>query len=82
MIAGFSSAAEKAHNASVHSARQSASDAPLAISGGEPVRKKPMPTRTALGAQEEAIIKEVIEYYRERRLDPGYQGEFEKREEL
>ena len=57
----------------------SASDAPLAISGGEPVRKKPMPTRAALGAHEEAIIREVIEYYRGRGLDPGYQGEFEKR---
>ena len=57
----------------------SASDAPLAISGGEPVRKKPMPMRAALGAHEEAIIKEVIEYYRGRGLDPGYQGEFEKR---
>jgi perosamine synthetase len=56
-----------------------ATDAPLAITGGEPVRKKPMPTRAALGAHEEAIIKEVIEYYRGRGLDPGYQGEFEKR---
>lgn len=54
-------------------------DAPLAILGGEPVRKKPMPARVALGAAEQAIIKDVIEYYRERRLDPGYQGEFEKR---
>ena len=57
----------------------SASDALLAISGGEPVRKKPMPMRAALGAHEEAIIKEVIEHYRGRGLDPGYQGEFEKR---
>jgi perosamine synthetase len=54
-------------------------DARLAILGGEPVRKRPMPMRAALGAAEERIIKEVIEYYRERRLDPGYQGEFEKR---
>src|SRR4029078_3723726 len=54
-------------------------DACLAILGGKPVRKRPMPMRAALGAPEERIIKEVIEYYRERRLDPGYQGEFEKR---
>ena len=54
-------------------------DARLAILGGEPVRKRPMPMRAALGADEERIIKDVIEYYRERRLDPGYQGEFEKR---
>jgi perosamine synthetase len=58
---------------------KSATDARLAILGGEPVRKKPMPARSALGAAEEAIIQEVIAYYRERRLDPGYQGEFEKR---
>jgi perosamine synthetase len=57
----------------------SATDAPLAIMGGEPLRKKPMPRRAAMGAGETAIIQEVIDYYRERRLDPGYQGEFEKR---
>jgi len=51
----------------------------LAIAGGEPVRKKPMPARSALGSAEAAAIQEVIAYYRERRLDPGYQGEFEKR---
>jgi dTDP-4-amino-4,6-dideoxygalactose transaminase len=51
----------------------------LAIEGGEPVRKRPMPGRFALGSAEEAAIQEVIAYYRERRLDPGYQGEFEKR---
>lgn len=51
----------------------------LAIAGGEPVRKRPMPARNALGAAEEAAIQDVIAYYRERRLDPGYQGEFEKR---
>jgi perosamine synthetase len=51
----------------------------LAILGGQPVRSKPMPPRRALGDQEVAAIHEVIEYYRERGLDPGYQGEFEKR---
>src|SRR5919205_679089 len=58
---------------------QSNVDARLAILGGEPVRKHPMPMRAALGPAEERIIKEVIEYYRERGLDPGYQGEFETR---
>ena len=38
-----------------------------------------MPPRRALAADEVAAIHEVIEYYRERGLDPGYQGEFEKR---
>jgi len=31
-----------------------------------------------LGSAETAAIQEVIAYYRERRLDPGYQGEFEE----
>ena len=35
-------------------------DAPLAVLGGEPVRKRPMPARSALGPAEERIIKEVI----------------------
>jgi perosamine synthetase len=51
----------------------------LAILGGEPVRKKPMPPRRAIGDDEVAAIHEVISFYRERGLDPGYQGEFEKR---
>ena len=51
----------------------------LAIAGGDPVRKRPMPGRFALGDAEAAAIQDVIAYYRERRLDPGYQGEFEKR---
>src|SRR3954470_4779688 len=53
-------------------------DKRLAILGGEPVRKRPMPARFALGEAEEASIKQVIEHYRAKRLDPGYQGEFEK----
>jgi perosamine synthetase len=51
----------------------------LAIFGGEPVRKTPMPPRRAFGSHEVAIIQDVIAHYRERGLDPGYQGEFEKR---
>jgi perosamine synthetase len=50
-----------------------------AIAGGDPVRRKPMPGRRAIGEGEQAVIQEVIAHYRERGLDPGYQGEFEKR---
>lgn len=58
---------------------RSPADSRLAIFGGEPVRKRPMPPRWALGDEEAAAIQEVIGYYRERGLDPGYQGEFERR---
>ena len=51
----------------------------LAIHGGEPVRKVSMPPRFALGDAEENAVKEVIKFYREKGLDPGYQGPFEKR---
>jgi perosamine synthetase len=51
----------------------------LAIEGGEPVRKKPMPPRMALGDTEAAAISEVLAYYREKEIDPGYDGIFEKR---
>lgn len=51
---------------------------PLAIQGGEPLRKEPMPPRLALGDAEVKMIGEVIGYYRDRNLDPGYQGHFEK----
>lgn len=53
--------------------------AQLAIEGGEPVRKKPMPARVALGEAESAAIAEVLAFYREKELDPGYDGPFEKR---
>jgi dTDP-4-amino-4,6-dideoxygalactose transaminase len=52
---------------------------PLAIHGGEPVRKTPMPPRLALGDAEVAMIDRVVEHYRQRQVDPGYQGVFEKR---
>ncbi len=51
----------------------------LAAEGGEPVRKKAMPPRMALGDAEAAAISEVLAYYREKELDPGYEGAFEKR---
>jgi perosamine synthetase len=50
-----------------------------AIEGGEPVRKTPMPPRFALGDAEAAAINEAIAYYREKQVDPGYQGIFEQR---
>lgn len=51
----------------------------LAINGGTPVRSSPMPARYAIGAAEHAMITEVLDYYRARELDPGYQGVFEDR---
>ena len=53
--------------------------APLAIHGGEKVRKTPMPPRLALGDAEVDMINRVVAYYRQRQVDPGYQGVFEKR---
>lgn len=50
----------------------------LAIHGGEPVRKAPMPPRHALGEAELRLIEQTIAYYREHQVDPGYQGPFEK----
>ena len=50
----------------------------LAIHGGEPVRKEPMPPRLALGDAELKMIQECLSYYREQKTDPGYQGPFEK----
>src|SRR6516165_9368443 len=50
----------------------------LAIHGGEPVRRERMPPRLALGDEEVRMIQEVIAYYREQQIDPGYQGPFEK----
>ena len=50
----------------------------LAIDGGRPVRQTRMPPRLALGDEEVRMIQEVIAYYRERQIDPGYQGPFEK----
>jgi perosamine synthetase len=51
----------------------------LAIGGGDPVRKKPMPPRFAIGDDEAAAIAEVLAHYRGQQMDPGYQGIFEKR---
>lgn len=51
---------------------------PLAIQGGKPVRTKLMPSRLALGQAELKKIEEVIAWYRDQGLDPGYQGHFEE----
>src|SRR5580658_825553 len=51
----------------------------LAIAGGEPARKQPMPPRYALGEAEAAALPEAVAYYRDKKVDPGYQGVFEKR---
>src|ERR1700751_5156542 len=50
----------------------------LAIHGGERVRRERMPPRLALGDEEVRMIQEVIAYYREEQVGPGYQGPFEK----
>jgi dTDP-4-amino-4,6-dideoxygalactose transaminase len=51
----------------------------LAVDGGEKLRKTPMPPRLALGSDERRMIQEVLDYYAEKKIDPGYQGIFEKR---
>jgi perosamine synthetase len=55
-----------------------APNAALAIHGGERVRKTPMPARLALGDNERQMVQTVLDYYRERNIDPGYEGYFEK----
>src|SRR5262245_20137945 len=55
-----------------------ANTASLAVHGGEPVRKTPMPPRIALGEDERRMVLEVLDHYAERKVDPGYQGTFEK----
>ncbi|MCP5195805.1 MAG: DegT/DnrJ/EryC1/StrS family aminotransferase [Gammaproteobacteria bacterium] len=49
----------------------------LAIFGGDPIRKNPMPFREAFGSAEKQKIQEVIYYYTEKNQDPPYQGYFE-----
>lgn len=51
----------------------------LAIHGGNPVRKKPMPSRFAFGDDEVSHLMSAIEYYRSRNQDPPYQGRFEQK---
>lgn len=51
--------------------------APLAINGGDKLRQTPMPPRIALGDDEARMVQQVLGYYRDRKVDPGYQGPFE-----
>ena len=65
-------------NEAVKTLAHAANTASLAIYGGEPVRKTPMPPRLALGQDERRMVIEVLDHYAERKVDPGYQGTFEK----
>jgi dTDP-4-amino-4,6-dideoxygalactose transaminase len=49
----------------------------IALNGGVPLRKTEMPQRRAFGDEEEEMLKQCISYYKERNLDPGYEGYFE-----
>lgn len=50
----------------------------LAAKGGPKTRTTPMPPREAFGDDEVAAVNAAMAYYRERRVDPPYQGHFEK----
>jgi dTDP-4-amino-4,6-dideoxygalactose transaminase len=50
----------------------------LAIYGGRKVREAPMPPRLAIGENERAMVQKVLDYYAARKVDPGYEGVFEK----
>jgi perosamine synthetase len=54
-------------------------DPRLALEGGAPVRRTPMPRRQALGDAEVAMLMEAVRQYRDENVDPGYQGVYEKR---
>jgi dTDP-4-amino-4,6-dideoxygalactose transaminase len=65
-------------NETVKTLTPASNTASLAVYGGEPVRKSPMPPRLALGEDERRMVIEVLDHYAERKVDPGYQGTFEK----
>ena len=65
-------------NETVKAAARAPNTASLAVHGGEPVRKTPMPPRIALGEDERRMVLEALDHYAERKVDPGYQGTFEK----
>ncbi len=50
----------------------------LAVNGGEPLIKRKMPPRFALGEAERRMINEVIDYYSSKGEDPPYQGHYEE----
>jgi perosamine synthetase len=49
-----------------------------AILGGAKVRDDKMPPRRALGPAESEMVEQALAHYRERDIDPGYQGHFEE----
>lgn len=51
----------------------------LAIDGGPKTRTAKMPNRLAFGDAEEAALQEAIRFYRDREIDPPYQGRFEQK---
>jgi perosamine synthetase len=67
-----------ATNTAVQAPARPMLNAALAIHGGDKVRTTPMPPRLALGDNERKMVLEVLDYYRERNVDPGYEGHFEK----
>jgi dTDP-4-amino-4,6-dideoxygalactose transaminase len=48
-----------------------------AILGGPKVRADKMPPRRAFGPAENEMIEQALAHFRERDMDPGYQGHFE-----
>lgn len=48
----------------------------LAVDGGDPVRRSPMPSRFAFGPAEEAELMSCINYYRTLGQDPPYAGKW------
>ena len=51
----------------------------LAINGGPKTRVKPMPAREAFGKEEVSNLNQVINYYRNLKVDPPYSGKFEEK---
>lgn len=51
----------------------------LALYGGPKIRKNPMPPRRAFNNDELKAVEKVFQYYDEKNIDFGFQGEFERR---
>jgi dTDP-4-amino-4,6-dideoxygalactose transaminase len=50
----------------------------LAIYGGAKIRSEPMPARNAFGGEVLQIIEELVEHYKARNIDFGYQDTYER----
>ena len=48
----------------------------LAIHGGTPLRKMPMPPRMAIGPDEMDIVNEALEHYQKKQVDLPYDGDY------